>query len=628
MSEAIATAIANPYALLAVLCIGASIWFFIQDRFPMLLVSFGIIAGLFVIFSVIPTWIHGADIVSPEDILSGFGNKALLAIMALLVVGQGLYITGAVAGPSNWLLKHHNTHPKMVLLATFGFIFAVSAFINNTPVVIIFLPILSAMAQQANQDSSRLLMPLSFVTILAGMTTLIGTSTNLLAVEAYELALVGVEAEFVSKSKILFFDQTRYGIVLALIGLAFILLCGRFLLPKRAGLTATVLDKPLTQFIAQFDVPSGSKLIGLKTESGRIGDLGDTKIRLIQRGETAIIPPFRGTTLQAGDRVVIAAPRSRLGDLLKKYPEILHSSWQSQTDRDPQDTDTKPPQSLELIEAIIAPGSRISDLSLGLVGFSANRNLLTLGIQRRKGMVRAALSEIRLQAGDTLLLVGTPEAFEQLREDRDLILMESTKKYLPTTKKANLAIGITAAMILVAAMNWVDISIAAFLAAASMVMSGCLNPRQASRALDLDIYVIVAAALALGTVLMQTGASEIIAEGLLYVTLPYGPYAVLSAVFLLVAIFTNLLSNAATAVIFTPLAVSAALSLGVDPFPFLIAVILGSNCCFATPIAYQTNLLVMGPAHYEFKDFIRFGGPLTLLLWLSFTALSPLFFQF
>ena len=280
-----------------------------------------------------------------------------------------------------------------------------------------------------------------------------------------------------------------------------------------------------------------------------------------------------------------------------------------------------------LVEAVVAPGSRMIGRAIEQLGFRRLTNTLVLGVQRRSRMMRARLGDIRLEAGDTLLLCGPSSSFEELRASRDLLLLEWSQVELPATEKSLIARWITAIVVVAAATGLLDILHASSLGAVAMVGSGCLNIRQASRSLDLRIFTLIAAAIAMGMALDRTGAALALAQGVVDVVSPFGTVAVLSVLFLVVAIMTNVLSNSATAVLFTPIAISAAHLLGVDPKPFVLAVIYAANCCFATPIAYQTNLLVMGPGHYKFMDYVRFGGPLVLVLWVVFTIIAPLCFD-
>ncbi len=592
--------------------VAVSIVFYVADRLSMEIVSVGIVASLLVVFALPGAHDAHGNPISAASILAGFGNPALVTIMALLVVGQGLFQTGAVEGPTRALTSTYNRAPLATLFGAFAFVFVVSAFINNTPVVIMFLPVMSAIASSMSAPPSRLMMPLSFVSIFAGMTTLIGTSTNLLAAEIYE-RIGGVPLGF--------FEQTPVGLILAAVGAVYVALASRFLLPDRSGMDADILSGSGKQFVAQIEVSHDHFLLGKQPVAGMFKALPNFTVRLIQRGERAILPPFDDVTLRPGDLVIVAATRQALMDVLSQQPDMLEQIWRSGSGSAPEEG--KSPRSLILTEAVVAPGSRMAGRTIEMLGFRRLNRAVVMGIQRRSHMIRSKLDEIRLEAGDTLLLCGPVEALRDLRSSRDVILLEWSQTEIPLTGNIVAARLIGLAMVAAAATGVLSILNASVIAALAMILSGCLNTRQASRALDLKIFLVIGAALAMGSALEQTGAANLVATGIVNLALPYGPLAVLSAIFLAVAVMTNLLSNAATAVLFSPVALSAAEQAGTDALPFILAVIYGANCCFMTPIAYQTNMLVMGPGHYRFLDFARFGGPLVLLLWITFTLVAP-----
>ncbi len=594
--------------------VAVTIVFYMLDRWSMELVSITVIAGLLLLFSLPGATAADGSSITAADLLMGFANPALITIMALLVVGQGLFQTGALEGPTKALVRSYDQRPILTLIGAFAAVFAISAFTNNTPVVIMFLPIMSAIAARMGASTSRLMMPLSFVSIFAGMTTLIGTSTNLLAADSYA-RLTGTELGF--------FDQTVFGLILAGVGMLYIAATSRILLPERATFSEE-LARSGKQFVAQFEVTPGHFLEGKRAVAGMFPELQDMTVRMIQRGERAILPPYDDVQLLSGDLVIVAATRKALTELLAGKPAMLNDIWQSGAGEATDQTDDG---QLGLVEAVIAPGSRMAGRTVEMLGFRRLTQAVTLGIQRRSRMIRSKLGEIRLEAGDTLLLCGPISAFRNLRTSRDLILLEWSQSEFPTTARAQVARLITLAMVVAAAVGLTSITIAAVLAATSMILLQCLNHRQAGRSLDLRIYLVIAAALAMGTALEATGAAQLIAELVVGLASPFGTLAVLSAIFLAVAILTNILSNAATAVLFTPIALSAATQTNSDPFPFLLAVIYAANCAFATPIAYQTNMLVMGPGHYKFGDFLRFGGPLVLIMWATFTIVAPWRFQ-
>jgi di/tricarboxylate transporter len=296
---------------------------------------------------------------------------------------------------------------------------------------------------------------------------------------------------------------------------------------------------------------------------------------------------------------------------------------------------TDVPRSMVLSEVVVAPGSRMAGRTVEMLGLHQMAHVVTLGIQRRARMIRSRFGAIRLEAGDTLLLFGPVEAFHALRANRDLILLEWSQIDIPITGRGLAARFIAAGMVVAAATSILPILSASVVAAVAMIAAGCLNVRQAGRSLDLRIFLVIGAALAMGMALEKTGAANLIASLVVDAAAPYGPLAVLSVIFISVALLTNVLSNAATAVLFGPIALSTVDRLNdiralempnADPIsslPFILAVIYGANCCFATPIAYQTNMLVMGPGHYKFSDYLRFGGPLVILLWVVFTIIAP-----
>ena len=589
--------------------VAITIVFYMLDRWSMELVSVSVIAAMLLLFSLPGATAHDGNAITLSDLLSGFANPALITIMALLVVGQGLFQTGALEGPTKALVRSYDKRPMITLVLAFMAVFATSAFTNNTPVVIMFLPIMSAIAARMGASTSRLMMPLSFVSIFAGMTTLIGTSTNLLAADAYER---------LTPNKLGFFDQSVFGLMLAGVGLFYLLIASRVLLPNREELTETMV-KSGKQFVAQFEVTPGHFLDGKEAVAGMFPELKDMTVRMIQRGERALLPPYDEVRLMPGDLVIVAATRQALTDLLSGKPAMLQDIWQSGV---PEHDDSGESQ-LGLVEAVIAPGSRMAGRTVEMLGFRRLTRAVTLGIQRRSRMIRTKLGEIRLEAGDTLLLCGPVSAFRNLRTSRDLILLEWSQSEFPTTTRAQVARLITILMVIAAASGVATITLSSIVAATAMILLQCLNHRQAARSLDLRIYLVIAAALAMGVALEKTGAAQMIAELVVLLASPYGTLAILSAIFLAVAVLTNILSNAATAVLFTPIAISAAEQTGADPFPFLLAVIYAANCAFATPIAYQTNMLVMGPGHYKFGDFLRFGGPLVILMWAAFTIIAP-----
>ncbi len=600
--------------------IALAIAVFSLDRVPMEVTAAGVIVGFLVFFHLFPLrGAHGQNLLNAEVLLSGFANPALVSILSLLIVGQGLYQAGALERPTRIILQVGRRRPRTTLLAVLVLIAVTSAFLNNTPVAVMFIPIVSALAGRADLLPSKVMMPLTFMCVLGGMTTLIGSSTNLLVAEGATAA---------GLPPIGFFEFTPLGLVLATVGAIYVLAVLPRLLPHHDSLTDAVVGDS-KQFIAEIELMGDHPLIGAQAVQGAFKQLPDIKVRLVQRGDTPLNAPFDDLVLQENDILVVVATRKALTELLSSKPDYLRGMIaRSGRDGDLEHTngDVQIANDLVATEAVIAPGSRLVGYTVDYIGFRLLTGCIVLGIQRRSRMYRNNLQNIRLEAGDVLLLLGRRAAIRAQRSNRDLILMEWASSEIPNLEKAVVARWIFALMVTTAAIGWLPIVMAALCGGLAMVATGCLTTRQAARAIDRRIFLLVGAALAMGSALQHTGGAETLSQALVMVLDGASPSVVLSAFFLLVALTTNVLSNNATAILFTPIAVSTASQLGVDPFIFLVATIFAANTSFATPMGYQTNLLVMGPGQYTFMDYVRAGAPLILLLWLAFSLVAPWYF--
>lgn len=614
------TLLAAPWQMWATLAIIAvTIGFYTADRFPLELVSAGAIVALLVLFLLAPIeTAAGENLLSTETLLSGFASPALFAILGLLIIGQGMFQAGALEHPTEYLLRAFDKRPIIVTGLVFLFIMVVSAFLNNTPVVVMFIPIMAAIAQQSKIRVSRFMMPLSYLSILGGMTTLIGSSTNLLAAQSYRATTGG---------EIGFFELTPMGLILAAAGILYMGTAGRWLLPKRGSPNQPgANDREGKHFIAQIEINRGHPLIGKGPVAGLFVDLPDITVRMVQRRERAILPPFEDFAFRAGDVVIVAATRSALTSLLKSNPDMLEGLMAETSIADEEDGSVQRSTQLTLVEAIVAPGSRLIGRSVAQIGFHAQTNCVILGIERRSRMIRTQMNTIRLEAGDVLLILGDLNDIRALRSDRDILLLEYSMQNLPDQRNARIAALIFTGVIALTATGVLPIAISAIIGATAMVATGCLNVRQAARAVDRRIYLLIGASLAMGAALERTGGAAFLGELLASSAGSFGPMVLMSAFFIMCATMTNVLSNNATAVLFTPVAVAAARQIGMDEHALVLTVIFGSNCSFATPIAYQTNLLVMTPGHYKFRDFLVVGGPLIILLWVVYTFAAPYYF--
>jgi len=564
------------------------------------------------------------------SLLAGFANPALVAVLALLVMGQAIVQTDALRPLTRLFLRADEKWAMMSMFLILFLVMSLSAFMNNTPLVILAIPILQALTKAADVPDSRIMIPLSFAAILGGMTTLVGSSTNMLVSGAMQD--LGYEAFD-------FFQFIIPGSILAAVGFVYVVTILPKLMPNRGSFKDQLVGAE-KEFIAELDIGKDSKLIGQECVNGVFPSLEGMKIRLIQRSGHLILPPFEGYQIHEGDIIIVATTKESLGNLLTMYPGYLLSEEEEKIilnkkedtveteveDGAQADLEEKVADTRMLAEIMITPASRLIDMSIDHAGFHRQFGAVVLGIQRRARVVRRRLGRIRLEAGDVLLIAGKKADIEDMRYSQDLIVLSGSKKELVVPKKAPVAGGIMIGTIGLAAFGVLSIPVAALAGAVLMIATDCLNVRQATRAIDRKIFLLVGAMLALGQSLQITRGDEFIADSLLSLEFIDTPFAMLSLLFIVVAICTNILSNNACAILFTPIAAGIAVNMGVDPYIFAVSVLFAANCSFASPIGYKTNLLVMGPGHYRFRDFIKGGVPLVILLWGVYMVLLKTYF--
>ena len=592
--------------------------FYATEKLSFELTSLAVICALLLLFQFAPVaGPDGSNRMAPGRVLSGFANPALITVLALLVIGDGLSRTGALGQGAWLLLRAARGHAAASIALALVAVLVVSAFLNNIPVVVIFIPIMQALGDKLGRGAGRYMMPLSFAAILGGMTTLIGSSTNLL--------VSGMLVELGEKP-FGFFDFTVPGAVLALCGLVYVMFLAPRLLPDREALHGT-LSVSGRQFVAQIRVEPESDLVGEDSRLGVFPALPDITVLTIQRGAQLLLPPFEDVVLAAEDVVVVAATRKTLTAFLKGDSHLLHPEIPEPT-AEPYAEGEQPWTSggQTLAEVMVPPGSPMVGRTLERIGFRYRHDCIVLGIERRSRMLRRRITEIPLEAGDVLLIQGRNDDVLALRGNRDVLLMEWSAATLPELHYAKRASFIFLYVVAAAATGALPIVVAAATGAAAMVLSGALAMRDAVRALDFQIILTIAAALALGAAMQETGGAEFLAALLLDLLEGATPTVVLSAFFLLVAVLANIISTKATAVLFTPIAVGIAQGTGVPAEVFAVAVVFAANCSFASPIGYQTNLLVMVPGRYRFADFVKAGAPLLILVWIVFTLFAPWYY--
>lgn len=588
---------------------------FASEKWSIEGVSLATIVALLALFTLVPQ--TNAEPVSAPELLMGFANPALITVLALLVIGRALFNTDALERPAQILSRIGGTSAKRTIFVLLISAAVTSAFLNNTPVVVMFIPIVVAIAAQRNFAASTALLPLSYVGILGGMTTLIGSSTNLL--------VAGVAQRY--DIEIGFFDFTLPGLVMAGVGFLFVVFIMPLILSDR-GKDVDARRPSGRQFMAQIRVDENCPLAGDVSKAGLFARLGDATVREIKRGEQALLPPFEDIELQAGDTVVVAATRRVITKLLANGIATLPAmTVEEYRDEQAGAASTSLFEDFTIAEAVVAPGSRFAGRTIDASRIRQIFGTPVLGLQRRSAMARGLVREIRLEPGDTLLIGGVSDQLENLRTSRELLLLEHSTAEVPLKARAARAIAVFGVVIAAASFGIVPIVAAAVIGAYGVIATGCLSIRQAAQSFDRQIFMMVGASLAAAVAMERTGGAQAIAQGVVGLMEGQSPAVVLSALFIVTAFLTNVLSNNATAVLFTPIAIGIAQQLDAPVMPFIVCIIFAANCSFATPVGYQTNLLVLGPGRYRFSDYLKTGIPLILLLWVVFSILAPIYYS-
>ena len=593
------------------LIVGA-LFCYANEKIPMEITALGVVLILLFFFHFFPIIDqNGSNILPSSKILSGFANPAMLTVLALLVVGQGVVKTGILEIFSRHMLALSMGKLWIATLISLVTVLLISAFLNNIPVVIIFIPIMQGIAQRFHIPASKLLMPLSFVAVVGGMTTLVGSGTNLLVSNAL------IEAGFHGFT---FFEFTLPGLLLAGTGLAYVTIIAPKFLPHRNSLSHRMRERLDQHFMAEISINAGSRLIGQSLGVRMFHELPDINVRMINRLGKTILPPFTGLKLREDDVIALSATREDLTKLMDSGYGLTPAEGYRTNPSSHKKSDQI------VVEMMITPSSSLVDNTISRTGFEYRHNCQVLGIQHHAHMIRSRMGQAKLAAGDLLLVKCDTETLRGLREDLDVVLVEFSVEELPNLKSANVSIFIFLSVVLSAAFGLVPIVISSFFGALAMVATNVISLQQATRALDFKVITTIAAALALGVAMEATGAATYLANLILSITGTASPRVVLSTFFLMVALMSNIISTKTCAVLFAPIGLHIGAEIGIDPRIFAITIVFAANCAFATPFAYQTSLLVMGPGSYHFKDFLKVGSPLVILIWLVYSAFIPWYY--
>ena len=597
------------HAIVVIFLTCLAMYLFTKDRIPMETTGLGILVLLVLIFFIFPY----KDI-QPTDFFVNFGHEALVTICALLILGRGLETTGALLPLATLMSSYWTERPGLALLATLVVGAICSAFLNNTPIVVMLMPIIVSACIRSGRASSKILMPMGLATLIGGMATTIGTSTNLL--------VVGIAADL-GQRHFGMFDFTLPVLIAGGGGLLFLWLIAPRLLPDRKAFMTDTSPRLFSAvlYINEDGFAPGKTLSEILAKTD-----GRMRIDRIQRTETLFVAKLPSIKLQPGDRLYVKDSAERL----KEFEQTLGATLFNVSDVEHPISDEVPleTEGQQLAEVVITRGSALHHRTLDAAQFSSRFGLFPLAIHRARSAqdVSGNLGAIRLRAGDVLLVQGSRDAIHALRENGSMLVLDATTD-LPHTKRAPVALGIILSVVAVAAFDILPISVASLCGVLLMLVTGCIQWRDAGESLNIPVIMIIVTSLSLGYALMETGGARFIAEWFVFITKPLPITLILSGLILLMTLLTNVVSNNAAAVIGTPVAISIAQQINAPTEPFILAVIFGANMSFATPIGYHTNLLIMSAGAYKFSDFMRVGIPLTLVMWIAFTFILPILYD-
>ena len=604
----------DAHGVAVLLLTALALFLFTRDNIPLESSSLAVLIVLVAGFQVFP-YERGDVSLRAVEFFQGFGNEALIAICALMIVGKALETTGALQPLATLVSSAWSARPALALLATLVASAILSAFLNNTPIVVLLMPILVGVSLKVKTPVSGVLLPMGLATIIGGMSTTIGTSTNLL--------VVGI-ARDTGVRDFGMFDFMLPVAIVGGIGILFLWLIAPKLLPMR---TPPMADTSPRIFSAQLTITEDSFAAGKKLSEVLAKTRNEMRIDRIQRSESLFLAKLPSLVLQPGDRLYVKDTPEQL----KEYESLLGTTLYAASD-DMHPINEQTPLTAEgqqLAEVVVTRGSPLHLRSLAAAQFSQSYKLLPLAIHRARApssQVTDDLTSIRLRAGDVLLVQGLKSSIERLKESGTMLVLDGTTD-LPHTAKANRALAVMGLVVLVAALGIMPIAVSALIGVGLMLALGCLTWRDAAGSLSTQVIMIIVVSLALGKALMVTGMADYLALSFVNVAEGLPVIVILASFMLIMAILTNVVSNNAAAVIGTPIAISIARQLGIDPEPFILAVLFGANMSYATPFGYQTNLLILSAGGYKFSDFLRVGIPLTIVMWIGFTIVLPFLYE-
>jgi len=546
-----------------------------------------------------------AGVLTPAEAVAGFGSPALITLMGLFAISAGLFRSGGLDRLRALIGSDAVRSPKRMIAVLVGAVGPVSAFVPNTPIVASLLPVMEGWCQRRGVSPSKVLLPLSFATVLGGTLTLLGSSVNLLASEVSSKLGYGSFG---------LFSFTPIGIGVWLVGGAVMLLLADRLLPDHGNNDDDLIASLSSSgYLTEVQIPFGSELIGQSLHASRLQRRFDVDVLELHRGSERFLPPLADRTLALADRLLLRCSREDLLRLQQDHTVVL-----APTSEEPISPDQQNNQ--RMVEVLLPAGSTLAGDCLRDLRFRQRYNLTVLALRRGNAVLRERLGRAQLREGDVLLLQGPKDAIRGLQANNDLVVLEQLEKDLPTVSRKRVALLIAGLVILLPSFNLIPLVASVLLGTVAMVASGCLRPGELQRAIRLDVILLLGSLACFSQALEKTGLAASLAQALLVGLQNWPVYAALLVVFLFTTLLTEVMSNAATVAMLIPIAGQLAQGLDQPPMAFIYAVLFGASQSFLSPVGYQTNLMVFGPGRYRFLDIPRYGFPLTLTM----TVVVPL----